>query len=406
MDTGIGTERANETKESRRGADQPYDDARPAPKKDAPPEGKQDKPKDDKEGDKPERDKNDDKQPMSRGRKWLYGQIGGAVLLALIVGGVLYWLHARPYESTDDAFIDGFMSQIAPQVAGRVTSLAVRDNEMVKAGQLLVEIDPRDQQVKLDQARAQRANAVAQADQARAQVLVQQANVDQASANVRVAEADLQQATQDLARYRGIDPKAITRQQLDQASAAAKSANARLDAARQTVTGAQAQVAASQAQVEAAEAAVRAADADIRIAELQLSYTRVVAPVDGRVTKRTVDVGNYVNPGQVLLAIVPRDVWVTANFKETQLTLIREGQPVQVSVDAFPDRKLPGRVDSVQSGTGAVFRSLPAENATGNYVKVVQRVPVKITFVGDEWRDLRLAPGMSVVPRVTVRPED
>lgn len=347
------------------------------------------------------------KPPMPRWKKALYWLVGLAVLAALVIAGTLYWLHARHFENTDDAFIDGHMSQISAQIGARVTSIAVEDNQMVRAGQLLLELDPRDSRIRLDQARAQRAQAAAQLDQARAGILLQKANLDQSEAQVRVAEAELGQQQTDLARYRAIDPKAITRQQLDTASAQTRSAAARLDASRQAVQGARAQVEAQKAQVEAAEANLQVADVAIANAGLQLTYATVTAPQDGRVTRRTVALGNYVNPGQALLAIVPTRLWVTANFKETQLADMKPGQPVRVRVDACPGIDIAAKVDSFQSGTGAVFSSLPAENATGNYVKVVQRVPVKIVFdkptddAGIE--ECRIAPGLSVAPRVTVR---
>jgi len=344
-----------------------------------------------------------EKAPMPRWKKLLYWAVGLAVLAALIVAGVLYWLHARHFESTDDAFIDGHISQIAAQVPGRVTRIAFEDNQQVKAGQILVELDPRDYQVRLDQAVAQRVQAAAQADQARAQVGLQQANADQAAANVRVTEADLQQAQQDLARYRSVDPKAITKQQLDTSSSTVRSAQARLDANRQAVAAAKAQIEAQRAAVEAAASSVKQADVAVENARLQLSYTHVTAPSDGQVTKRTVDLGNYVSAGQSLLAVVPNRLWVTANFKETQLALMQPGQPVRVRVDACPDLDIAARVDSFQAGSGSVFSSLPAENATGNYVKVVQRVPVRINFEPQDLSRCRMAPGMSVTPRVTVR---
>ena len=353
--------------------------------------------------DKADEEQVSEKPPISRGRKLLYWIIGLAVLAALITGGVLYWLHSRHYETTDDAFIDGHMSQIAAQVPGRVTRIAFTDNQPVKAGQLLVELDPRDYQVKLDQAVAQRMQALAQADQSRAQLGLQKANLDQAAANVRVTEADLQQAQSDLARYRAVDPKAITRQQLDTSNSTTRSTQARLDASRQAVSGARAQVEAQHAAVAAADASVKQADVAVANAELQLSYTQVVAPADGQAAKRTVDLGNYVNPGQSLLAVVPSTMWVTANFKETQLALMKPGQYVRVRVDACPDFDINARVDSFQAGSGSVFSALPAENATGNYVKVVQRIPVRINFEQQDLSSCRMAPGMSVSPRVTVR---
>jgi membrane fusion protein, multidrug efflux system len=343
------------------------------------------------------------KPPMSRGRRLLYIGLGLVVAAALIAGGVLYWLHARHFQSTDDAFIDGYRSQIAPQVGGRIINIAIEDNQRVETGQTLLRIDPRDYAVRLEQSRAQAASAAAQLEQARADLGVQRAILQQQEAQVRVAEAELQQAQQDLARYRGINPAAITRQVLDQSAATTRSAGARLDAAKQAVVGARAQIDSQAARVTAAEAALRQAEADVRNAELQLSYTEIKAPQPGRVTRRTVNLGDYVNPGQALLAVVPDVMWVTANFKENQLQLMRVGQQVEVTVDAFPDRPLAAHIESFQRGTGAVFSALPAENATGNYVKVVQRIPVKIVFDGDDWRRLPLAPGLSVVPRVTVR---
>ncbi len=343
------------------------------------------------------------KPPMSRRKKLLYWAIGLLILAAVITAGVLYWLHARNYETTDDAFIDGYISQVAAQVSGRVTRIAFDDNQQVKAGQVLVELDPRDFQVRLDQANAQRTQAAAQLDQAQAQLGLQQANLDQSAANVRVTEADLQQAQNDLARFRAVDPKAITRQQLDTSSSTIRSAQARLDANRQAVAGARAQIEAQRAAVAAAVASVKQADVTVANAELQLSYTHVVAPADGQVTRRTVELGNYVNPGQSLLAVVPSHMWVTANFKETQLALMRPGQAVRVRIDACPDLDINARVDSFQAGLGSAFSALPAENATGNYVKVVQRVPVRINFEPQDLSQCRMAPGMSVSPRVTVR---
>ena len=344
------------------------------------------------------------KLPMSRGKKILYWVIGITVLVVLIITAVLYYLAARHYEGTDDAFIDGNISQIASQIGARVTRIAVEDNQEVRAGQVLVQLDPRDFQVKLDQARAQRTQAAAQVDQARAQLALQQANAEQSVANARVSEADLGQAQSDLARYRAVDPKAISRQQLDTAGATTRGASARLDASRQAVQAARAQIRAQEAAIAAASATLAQADVGVANAELQLSYTNITAPADGRVTRRSVQLGNYVNPGQALLAVVQNGLWVTANFKETQLTDMRPGQAVRVRVDACPDHELAGRITSFQAGSGQVFSALPTENATGNYVKVVQRVPVKIEFIdpGAVAR-CRLFPGLSVSPRATVR---
>ena len=292
---------------------------------------------------------------------------------------------------------------MAPRVAGQVTKLLFADNQHVSAGQTLVLIDPRDYQAKLDQAQAQQASAEALLTQAKAQVLVQQSAVDQAAANVRMAESDLLQAKQDYNRFQTINPHAVTRQQIDASTATFHTAQAKLDANRQTVGGAQAQVQTAQAQVLAAQASLKQAQANAHAAALQISYCTMTAPVAGIVTHRTVSAGNYVNPGQALFALVQDERWVTANFKETQLAGIRPGQDVDLSVDAVPSVTFHGKVDSFQAGTGTNFSVLPAENATGNYVKIVQRLPVKIVFDDSRVGTYPLAPGMSVTPSVRVR---
>ncbi len=329
--------------------------------------------------------------------------LGALAIVAMVAGGIDYWLKTRNFESTDDASIDAYTTQMAPRIAGQVTKLLFTDNQHVTAGQTLVLIDPRDYQAKLDQARAQQASAEATVQQAQAQVVVQQANVDQAAANVRVSEADLLQARQDYDRFQKINPNAVSRQQIEATTATFHSAEAKRDANRQMVGGAQAQVRSAQAQVLAAQASLKQAEANVQAAELQMSYCTMTAPVAGIVTHRTVDTGNYVNPGQALFALVQDDRWVTANFKETQLADIRPGQTVDLSIDAVPSVTFHGKVDSFQAGTGAAFSVLPAENATGNYVKIVQRVPVKIVFDDPRAKDYPLSPGMSVIPYVRVR---
>lgn len=339
----------------------------------------------------------------NRWKRMLGFGIGGLVLIGLAVGGTMHWLNARHFESTDDAMINAYSTQMAPRVAGQVTKLLFADNQHVPAGQALLLIDPRDYQAKLDQARAQQAGAEASLQQAQAQVVVQQSAVDQATANTRVQEADLLQARQDYERFQKINPNAVTRQQVDAATATFHSAQAKLDAGRQTVEGARAQVRAAQAQVLAAQASMKQAEAATQMAELQLSYCSIIAPAAGIVTHRTVEAGNYVTAGQPMFALVQDERWITANFKETQLAGIRPGQDVDVTIDAAPSVRFHGRVDSFQAGTGSAFSTLPAENATGNYVKIVQRLPVKIVFDDPKLKDHILAPGMSVVPSVRVR---
>jgi membrane fusion protein, multidrug efflux system len=328
--------------------------------------------------------------------------IGGGLLVA--GAAIFYYLHfMAPFVTTDDAFIDGYVTLVSSRVPGQVARLLVTDNQRVKEGDGLLEIDPRDYEAKLAQNRADLAAARSQLDQAQAQVKVSEAKVAQAQAAVTAAEAENQRATNDLQRYESVESRAVSKSAFDQAQAEARSATANLAAARSLAKAAEADVALSQAGVETATAAVQQAEAKVQQAELNLSYTKIIAPRDGRVTARTVQWGNYVQPGQNLLALVPTNVWVTANFKETQLTHLRRGQTVELRVDAYPNRKFKGRVDSLQAGTGARFSLLPPENAVGNYVKVVQRVPVKIDFDEPLPPDLDIAPGMSVVPKVRIK---
>jgi membrane fusion protein (multidrug efflux system) len=326
--------------------------------------------------------------------------------IALMVGGTTWWLSARNWVSTDDAFIDVHMVQISTQVAGRVARVLVRDNQKVAAGQPLLEIDPADFKAKLDQALANQQSAAGTLAQARAQAAVSEANLAELQAEVGVAEASYTNASinlkrdQALARLRSL---ALSRKQLDDDTATARSAAASLAAARQKVAAAEAQLAFARTQVQTAEAGLRAAAAQTEQARLNLSYTEIRAAEAGRIAHKTVAVGDYVQIGQALMALVPNDLWVTANFKETDLDNMRVGQPVDIYVDAYPGKVFHGRVDSFQAGSGAAFALLPPENATGNYVKVVQRVPVKIVFDPSPGARWLLGPGMSVEPYVRIR---
>jgi len=320
---------------------------------------------------------------------------------------VLFWRHSRTYVFSDDAFIDVVSERVSPQISGRVLRVLVDDNQDVTAGQLLLELDPADYAAKLDQVQASRAQAQAQVAEATAQAATFAAQVEQAQANHGVAEANATNAGNDLKRYenlRGVNPGAVSSQQFDTALAAARSSAAQVRAAEKSVAAAQAQLGYVKAEIEAAQAGVRSADSQIHQAELTLSYARVTAKVAGRVASKTVSEGNFVAAGAELMAIVPREVYITANFKETQLARMRPGQAVRVKIDSYPDMNLRAHLDSVEPATGQAFSVLPAENATGNWVKVVQRVPVKIIF--DQIPDdpvRRLGPGMSVEVTVTVR---
>jgi membrane fusion protein (multidrug efflux system) len=421
--------------------------------------------------------------------------VAAIVLLIAAMIGVRYWLYARSHESTDDAFIDGHIIQISPKASGYVAKVYVNDNQQVKAGDLIVELDARDYQTRLQQAKAaleaglakqneartnvsltrattsaniQQASGTVQrmrsdvessragasssqsrASQAASAVSTAHANLEQARAQVQAAQAETTRSSADVERYQALfDKDEVSKQQLDQAVATARTANAQLDAARQKVIaneaqvnearsaqtaaseearqaqaqigGAQAgvsealgrlaeantapqQVAVRQAEAETAGATTEQLRAQVEQAELELSYTKIYATEAGRVTRKSVEEGALVQIGQPLLSIVPGNVWVTANFKESQIGRMVPGQPVDITVDAYSDKVFKGHVDSIQAGTGAQFSLIPPENATGNYVKVVQRVPVKIVF--DEPPDPKhlLAPGMSVVPEVGVK---
>lgn len=328
--------------------------------------------------------------------------IGVLVLLALVIGGLLWWLHARHYESTDDAFIDARTARIDSEVAGAITEVSVTDNEPVEAGDILVRIDPRDYQAQLAKAEAQMDEARAQIANAGARIASQQARIDEAQKQVTQADAALTFAKSEARRaHELVERGAGTRQAADRATSNLKQAQAGLDSAEASVTAAQKQIDVLTASRDTARAQLAEAIAARDHARTQLDRTTIRAPVAGRIAQLSAAKGNFASVGQTLMMIVPRTIWVTANFKETQLTDMRPGQSVSISIDAYPDRTFAGHVDSIQSGSGTAFALLPPENATGNFVKVVQRVPVKIVF--DDPPGVLLGPGMSVVPRVKVR---
>jgi membrane fusion protein, multidrug efflux system len=348
----------------------------------------------------------DPKVPRWHKRPGIVGLIV-LVVIAALVGGTLAWRHSRSHVTTDDAYVDGISQLVSSQVTGRVVSVLVDDNQDVKAGQTLVELDPADYQARLDEADAAGAQARAQLAQAQAQRTIYSAQVDEARANLGTAEANATDAGNQLGRYqrlKGVNPAAVSDQQMDSAVSTASSTAAQLDASRKAVAAAEAQLEYSSSLIVAAQAGIASANSQVAQAALTLSYTHVLARIDGRVANKSVAEGNVVNAGAPIMAVVPRDVYVTANLKETQLNHIRRGQPVDIKVDAYPDLKVTGHVDSVEPASGQTFSVLPAQNATGNWVKVVQRVQVKIVFdrIPDD-PDRRLAPGMSVEVSAKVR---
>ena len=422
--------------------------------------------------------------------------IGAAALIVLIIAGIGYWLYARQYESTDDAFVDADITQVSPKVSAYVKKVYVSSNQRVKKGDLLIDLDTADLESKLQAAKAQLEQARSQRTAAQANVALttrttaagqqtarsnvqtaqqnveqqrlasqaRQAQITQAEAAARTARANLAQAQAQVPGAQSTVHLAqvefqrrqvlfnrgdISRTNLDQEQNVLQTAEAQLNATQQAVIAAQSRVneaeanvrnaqetyrqsvaqvgltqsqvgesqgrledasaaperiEVSQSQVGTAEATIQAAEAAVAQAQLELSYAKITAPEDGIVTRKTVEEGQLVQVGTPLMAISQSDdIWVVANFKETQLEYMQPGQKVTVDVDAFPNEDFKGHVESLQAGTGSRFSVLPAENATGNFVKVVQRVPVKIVFDEPNEKLQRLVPGMSVVPTVKVR---
>jgi membrane fusion protein, multidrug efflux system len=344
--------------------------------------------------------------------------VGTAALFALLCFGLRQLALGLTHETTDDAFLDASIVSIAPKVPGRVKAVHVMDNQVVKAGEVLLEIDPSDLAVVREQKRAAlsaaRANLgllKANIELRRAQIATAEATAKQSAAEVAAASAAAEKAGADLKRAQDlIKSQTISPQEFDTAKTAATAAEANVKAAQERtgsneskVTEAKAQLDTAARSLEVGEAQAHQAEADVQAAEQNLSYARVAAPVDGSVTKKAVQGGDYVQVGQKLMALVPQNMFVTANYKETEVQKIRPGQPVAITIDSADGRVFRGHVDSIMAGSGARFSLLPPENAVGNYVKVVQRIPVKIVF--DEPIDVghALGPGMSVVPSVHVK---
>jgi membrane fusion protein (multidrug efflux system) len=349
-----------------------------------------------------------DEESRQRRRPWVV-LVGLLVIALLLAGGVYYWWSTRNIESTDDAYTDGRAITIAPQVAGEVISLDVNDNQFVKQGQALIRIDPR--QYKNDRDQAEGALATAKAQHAGQQLAAEIAHknfpalLEQAKAQLESAKASLVKAQADYDRQISLRRAATTQQDVDQAATALWQAQAQVMLAEAQVkqnSPVPQQIGQSEAQVRQRAGDVEQAEARLHQAELNLSWTTVAAPQDGWVTKRNVEKGNYVVAGQQIMSIVTPEVWVTANFKETQLTYMRPGQPVKIRIDAYPSLDVRGHVDSIQRGSGSKFTAFPPENATGNFVKIVQRVPVKIIIDSGIPPDIPMPLGISVVPTVTV----
>jgi membrane fusion protein (multidrug efflux system) len=338
-------------------------------------------------------------------RRPIVSAIGAVLLASAMAGGYLYLDYTRHFESTDDAFIAARQSTLAPKVAGYITAVPVTDNEHVAAGQVIAHLDDRDYRVALAQAEAQVAAAQASIENVDAQLDVQQAQIAANQAQVDQTQAALVFAQQQAARYQHLEQTGYgTVQNSEQYTSQLHQQQAALLSAQATLNLAQRQVEALKAQRKSAAASLAQAQAQHDQAELNLSYTTVIAAQPGRVVNLSAAVGQFAQPGANLTMFVPDEIWVTANFKEIQLDQMRPKEAVTLKIDAYPGRTIRGHVESVQRGSGTAFSLLPAQNATGNYVKIVQRVPVKIVMDNPP-TDVALGPGMSVVPTVRINPQ-
>lgn len=353
----------------------------------------------------PAGERNQKERPRKRLRRRSFVYVLGVLaLLGLGTLGYLYYDYAAHFESTDDAFIAARQFAIAPKVAGYITDVPVTDNQHVAAGQVIARIDDRDYRASLAQAQAQVKAAQAGIKNIAAQIDVQQAQINSGEAQVEQAQAGLVFAQQQAQRYQALARTGSgTVQSEQQYDSQLRQQQAALASAQANLKVAQRQLESLKAQQESAAANLAQAEAQRDQAQLNLSYTTVTAAQPGRVVNLGAAKGQFAAQGTALTQFVPDDVWVTANFKETQLDHMRPGEPVTLKIDAYPEREIRGHVASVQPGSGPAFSLLPPENATGNYVKIVQRVPVKI-IMDDPPSDVALGPGMSVVPTVRINP--
>lgn len=331
--------------------------------------------------------------------------VGALALILLGLGAFIYWNYASHFESTDDAFIDARQYSISPKVSGYLIAVEATDNQHVSPGDVLARIDRRDYRIALADAEAQLEAAQATAKNLDAQIAAQRAQIGASEAQVEQSQAALRFAQQEATRSRTLVQRGTgTVQRQQQTSSQLAQEQARRERASDAVEAARAQIHSLEAQRNSAEAKIAQASAQVDKARLNLSYTTVTAAEAGRVVRLTAAVGELAQAGASLAMFVPDNIWVTANYKETQLDQMRPGQPVRMRVDAYPEREFSGRVVSIQPGSGTAFSLLPAQNATGNYVKIVQRVPVKIS-IDNVPSDVALGPGMSVVPTVRIDPQ-
>jgi membrane fusion protein (multidrug efflux system) len=356
--------------------------------------------------------------PSNQKRKTIALSILAIVVIAGGISGYLYIQYKKTHITTDDAYIEGRIHTISSKVPGTVRNIYVNDNRFVKKGDLLVEIDSQDFDIKvkevssgLDAERTRLSELRYRLDTAKQQFEEIRASVETAKANLELQEANLRQAEADMKRAEDLLKEDIipkerfekTKTGYDVSLAQIKAAKENLKQAEARLITQSALIKQTEASLEPQKALIKQREALLGAAELILSYTKIPAPSDGYITRKSVETGNQVQPGQPLLAVVPlEDIWVIANYKETQIERIRPGQKVKIKVDTYPGRTFNGRVESIMAGTGSVFSLFPPENATGSFVKVVQRVPVKIIFEKDTDPKHILRVGMSVVPTILI----
>lgn len=323
--------------------------------------------------------------------------------IILIVLGITAAIRSTYYQSTDDAFIEGRLVSVAPRVAAPVINLLVDDNQQVKAGDLLVELDPNDFKAKLDEAEAKLAQAKAELNISNKKVSESSAIVNKTVEEISSKDSKLNFAKKDFARYSELYKDGIvSKQAYEQSKTNLDSAIADYNSAEENSKASRHALESNKAKSESNEALIKRLEAEVELARLNLKYTRIYAPTNGVVAARSVEKGNYVTVGQPLMNIVPEQIWVVANFKEIQLTHMKPNQPVKIKIDTYPNKRFKGHVESIQRATGAKSSLFPPENAVGSYVKIVQRVPVKIVF-DEDVSHYNIVPGMSAVPCVKIR---
>lgn len=323
--------------------------------------------------------------------------------IILILAGLGWAIRSTCYQSTDDAFIEGHIVSVAPRVAGPIVNLFVDDNDDVEEQQLIAEIDPTDYEVKLKQIEAKLEEAKSKLNITEKQVEEGYSNVQQSNENIESANSKYNFAQKDYKRYSEMYKEGIvSKQDFDRSLTALTVAEANLKASNEHSNAAKAALESTKAKTKSIEAEIKRLEAEVEQATLDLSYTKIYAPQAGMITARSVEKGNFVQVAQPLLSIVPKKVWIVANFKEIQLTHMKKDEPVTIKIDTYPGKRFKGKIDSIQRATGAKSSLFPPENAVGSYVKIVQRIPVKIIFTEDI-SEYNIVPGMSVVPTVKVK---